>query len=220
MAQFGEVFLAHTLASLVATGTVAVWKHVVAKEPALGWRRATVYFCAVFLVLVASDLTPMPVGETVRVALFGPSSEHERLTRDAWSAFDRRDFLAAAAAAERVTDEYGKAAEREETRLHDSNDPMPPTGKVWPYKVGKVFSRGLLNDVAASHWIAGQSFEAVGQACKAKAAYAAASRLTYARVWDPQWWPLRGWSPFGWFWSPAEMAQDRSETVTCLQTNR
>jgi hypothetical protein len=55
-----------------------------------------------------------------------------------------------------------------------------------------------------------------GELCPAKEAYMRAAELDYARAWDPQWWPIRGWSPFGWFWSPSDVANDRLlQRISC-----
>lgn len=181
----------------------------------LNWRRALRNFLIAFICIFATDLTPMPVGETIRVAIFGAPAQNERWTLDAWRAFERRDYLAAIASAEQVIDQYAGVAERRQAELGRQKEAPPPVGKVTPWAAAKSFRRGLLNDVASCYWIAGQSHEKIGHGCEAKAAYIAASKLTYARTWDPQWWPLRGWSPFGWFWSPASVAQDRVSMVSC-----
>jgi len=214
--MFLEAVLANALGGIATVFLIALYKRYVSESrEVLKWRQAFKLFIISSLLVFLTDFTPMPVGETIRVGVFGPPSQNERLTLEAWRAFERRDYLAAIASAEEVIDLYGGVAERQQSEFEQHKEPMPPVGKVAPWDASKIFPRGLLNDVATSYWIAGQSYEQIDNGCKAKQAYTEASRLTYARTWDPQWWPLRGWSPFGWFWSPAEVAQDRISRVQC-----
>lgn len=213
-----EAIAANALGGAIAVVIVGLYNRLIAKRPHyLKLRSALVVFGIAFIVIFLTDLTPMPLGETVRVALFGPPSQNERWTLDAGRAFERKDYDTAILSANKVVDLYGGTARRQQELLENQKEPLPHTGRVFPWETGKVFSRGILNDVASCYWILGQSYENKGKGCEAKDAYAAASRLTYARTWDPQWWPIRGWSPFGWFWSPAEVAQDRVVKMACQE---
>ena len=208
--MFWQTVIADALGGTLTAVVVAVFGRygsAVGEYPSR--RRLIRVFTVAFVALVISDLTPIPLGETFRVAIFGPPSQNERWTLDAWRAFERRDYLGAIAAADQVVNEYSGVANRQQLELEKGTEPRPPVGKVAPWAAGEIFARGVGNDVAACYWILGRSYEQIGKSDQATTAYTKASRLTYARVWDPQWWPLRGWSPFGWFWSPAEVASDR-----------
>ena len=74
-----------------------------------------------------------------------------------------------------------------------------PTGAVSDDIKKKILDNGVLNDVAVSYFIKGEAFSKMGRMEDARKAYAEAKKLTYARVWDPQ----------GWFWSPADAANDK-----------
>jgi hypothetical protein len=212
-----EAILANAFGGVIAVLIVALYNRIFAKKRHFFSRRRSVFivFGIAFVVIFLTDLTPIPVGETIRVAFFGPPSQNERWTRDASRAFERNDYDTAILSANKVVDLFGGTANRQQELLKNQNEPVPPVGRVFPWRSGNVASRGILNDVASSYWILGQSYENKGRGCEARDAYTAASRLTYARTWDPQWWPLRGWSPFGWFWSPAEVAQDRVAKMSC-----
>lgn len=205
--------LSNILAGLIVTFIVCVYKHL--RGSGLPLRRILIIFLIFLVSICATDFTPMPVGETIRVLLFGPPSFNERLTRDAWKAFEREAYHAAISSAEEMIKKYDKPAMLKQVELEREKEKDAPHGKVWPRPAAKIFDRGILNDVAACYWIMGKCYERINLCHKAKEAYLAASKLTYARVWDSQWWPLRGWSPFGWFWSPAQDAQDRLEKLSC-----
>ena len=214
-----EGIAANAIGGVIAVLILGIYNRLIAKQPHfLKLRSALFVFGITFVVIFLTDLTPMPIGETIRVTVFGPPSQNERWTRDVSHAFERNDYDTAILSANKVVDLYGGTANREQELLKNQNEPSPPMGSVAPWKFGRVASRGILNNVASCYWILGQSYETKGKSCEAKNAYAAASRLTYARTWDPQWWPIRGWSPFGWFWSPAEVAQDRVGKMSCQES--
>ncbi len=214
-----EAIAANAIGGAIAVLIVGLCIRIFGKHPHyLKLRSGLLVFGIAFVAIFLTDLTPMPLGETFRVALFGPPSQNERWTRDASRAFERNDHDAAILSANKVVDLFSGTANRQQELLNNQREPIPPVGSVLPWRFGNVASRGILNDVASCYWILGQSYENKGRACEAKVAYAAASKLTYARTWDPQWWPLRGWSPFGWFWSPAEVAQDRVARMACQES--
>ncbi|SRR6266446_954454 len=216
-----EGIAANAIGGVIAVVIVGLYNRLIAKQSHLfsKWRSVFIVFGIAFVAIFLTDLTPMPIGETIRVAIFGPPSQTERWTRDASRAFERNDYDAAILWANKVVDLFGGTANRQQELLKNQNEPVPPVGRVLPWRFGNVASRGILNDVASCYWILGQSYENKGRGCEARDAYAAASRLTYARTWDPQWWPLRGWSPFSWFWSPAEVAQDRVAKMSCKESS-
>lgn len=213
-----EGIAANAIGGVIAVLVVGLYDRFVAKQPQLLKRRqALIVFSVAFVIIFLTDLTPMPVGETIRVRIFGPLSQNEAWTIAAWRDFKHNEYDAAILSANKVVDLYGGMAMRQQEALESQKEPAPPTGRVFPWESGTVFSRGILNDVASSYWVLGQAYESRGKGCEAKSAYAAASKLTYGRAWDPQWWPIRGWSPVGWFWQPAELAQDRVAKMVCLE---
>jgi hypothetical protein len=67
--------------------------------------------------------------------------------------------------------------------------------------------RDPLNYLATAYWIQAQALEQLNQPEKARMAYCDCIALKYARNWDPHHWPIRGWSPYGEFWSQSERAE-------------
>lgn len=121
------------------------------------------------------------------------------LTTAAFEAFNNGNFERAIANAEKCIAEFDGAANREQASLEKLKAPLPPTGSVEDVEKSAILERGLLNDVATCYYIKGRSAENLGLVDKARQAYEAASKYTYARCWDPK----------GWFWSPAEASQNR-----------
>lgn len=131
----------------------------------------------------------------------GPETQPKNvvLTTAAWNAFNAKDYSSAIAKAQECIDEFRGSASREQAELEKQKFPLPPKGKVTEAEKKTIFNRGLLNDVATCYFILGRSAEYLGRKDLAQEAYGHAIRYTYARTWDPS----------GWFWSPAEAAEDR-----------
>jgi tetratricopeptide (TPR) repeat protein len=166
--------------------------------------RRFIAFAAVFFVvgilLAASWSLGRRAEATEREKLASATeSLNAKLTREAWDAFNRGDYKAAIAKARECIEQFEGGADRQQRDLMQAKAPEPPTNKFTEAQKRETLSRGLLNDVATCHWIAGQSAEKLGRLEEAKKAYQKATGYTYARAWDPN----------GWFWSPAESAQDR-----------
>ena len=132
----------------------------------------------------------------------------EQCLSDAWAALNSSNYRTAIQAADKCIADFHLKAERDQATLAQRREPEPPTGAVSDQDKQKIFSRGVLNDVAAAYFVKGKSAEAldakphpknVDYRVMARTAYGEAKKLTYARVWDPK----------GWFWSPAEAAADR-----------
>jgi len=210
LADITESIIAGLLVSIIVSAAKAL--HYYMKERRLPPLREISLLLVIFFVIFSTIFF-------VIFSFFIPLSQNELWTRTAWGAYERGDYYGAMESAQRVVDEYARKAEDIQAELEKEGEPMPPLGKVSRSDAKRIFSRGLLNDVAACYWILGQSYERTNQGCEAKSVYTKASRLTYARVWDPQWWPFRGWSPLGFFWSPAECASYRIAKVSCPQSS-
>lgn len=147
---------------------------------------------------------------TAAIFAMGAAAEEQCLS-DAWAALNRSDHQAATRAADTCITQFHLKAEREQAALAQRREPEPPTGAVSDPDKQKIFSRGVLNDVAAAYVVKGRASEALAAKPSAKdakkvdyrafarTAYSDAKKLTYARVWDVK----------GFFWSPAEAAGDR-----------
>ena len=120
------------------------------------------------------------------------------LTNTAWENLNQGKFKNAIQATERCIEEFGLGAEETQSRLEREQARVPPIGsKFSKNEREEIVSRGLLNDVATCHFIAGKAWEGLNNTSAAIAAYTKASKLTYARTWDPK----------GWFWSPSKEAK-------------
>lgn len=125
---------------------------------------------------------------------------HERETGKAWDAFNARDYKTAEAHADKCIKQFFHQAQKMQRKLSRTTEPIP-VGAVTEAQKKKIFSNGVLNDVATCLFIKGRCAERLRQIPQAKEAYSAATKLTHARCWDPQ----------GWFWSVSEAAVDRLE---------
>ena len=132
----------------------------------------------------------------------------EQCLKDAWSAFNKKDYGKAISFSNDCIDNFGKAATRIQKELDSIEVPLPPTMVVSDAEKDRIFKRGLLNDVATAYWIKGRSSEYLyrqGGAKKdeykkmAEDAYKETCKYKHGRTWDPK----------GWFWSPFEAASDR-----------
>ena len=132
----------------------------------------------------------------------------EQCLKNAWDAFNKKDYEKAISFADTCIDNFGKAAYRIQKELDSLKVPLPTTGAVSDAEKDQIFKRGLLNDVATACWIKGRSAEYLfrkGGPKKeeyrkmAEEAYKEACKYKHGRTWDPK----------GWFWSPCEAASDR-----------
>jgi tetratricopeptide (TPR) repeat protein len=128
-----------------------------------------------------------------------PLALNAELTEAAWDAYNKGNYEQAISTAQKCINEFKGSADREQNELASSKTPLPPKGSVSEEVKKSIWARGLLNDVATCYFIKGRSEEYLGRLDEAKKSYQEASKYTYSRCWDPK----------GWFWSPAEAAQDR-----------
>ncbi len=113
--MFIETILANAFGGAMAVSIVALYKRFVAEShEMLNRRQAITIFVITFVIIFLTDLTPMPIGETIRVWFFGPPSQNERWTIEAWRALEKRDYNLAIASAEQVIDQYAGIAERQQ----------------------------------------------------------------------------------------------------------
>lgn len=140
----------------------------------------------------AQDTGPASVQTTIE-------GSNTVFTREAWEAYNRRDYKAAIESADKCINEFLGRATREQEELEAKKVPLPPVGAVSNQQKQATFKRGLLNDVATCLYIKGRSLEAEGRKTEAVKVYKETAKYTYARCWDPQ----------GWFWSLSEGALDR-----------
>lgn len=114
------------------------------------------------------------------------SSQH--LTNQAWAAFSANDPELVSTYVDKNLELYQDEAEK----MQSSLDEYP-----WESKE-KIFSYWALNDVGTALYIKGEALKQAGDLEGAKKAYQAlVDDYYYAQCWDPK----------GWFWKPAEAAQ-------------
>ncbi len=135
-----------------------------------------------------------------------PLPKNAQLIRCAWGFWDDARYAEAVAVARECIDAFEGQALREQQSLSLDGQPAPLTGQPGSTaEMNEILKRGVLNDVAACHFVRGQAFERLGQLDDARAEYEATLQYPHARVWDP------GGDPagLGFFWSPAQAAADR-----------
>ena len=110
------------------------------------------------------------------------------LTSQAWKALANGDSEAVLAYTNKVLELYEEKAETMQESM---------TEYAWESKE-KIFSFWALNDVGTALFIRGEALKKDGRAEEAKQAYKKlVDQYYYAQCWDPN----------GWFWKPAEAAQ-------------
>jgi len=135
---------------------------------------------------------------------------NEKLTSAAWQSFSKGQFNEAIKKAEECIDEFDAAAMRLQRELEKSNL-IVPEGEVDEKTKAKIFSNGLLNDVAACWFIKAQALEAQNKTDLAFKAYKQCMKYTYGRVWDPD---------KKIFWSPADASREKQSVSKTKTTSR
>ena len=115
------------------------------------------------------------------------------LTTQAWQALNADDIESVRIYTDKVMDLYAKKAkEMQDSMAEYAWGSNPEEEKK------NIFAKWALNDVGTSLFIKGEAYKKSGRAKEAKQAYKALiDDYYYAQCWDPK----------GWFWKPAEAAQ-------------
>ncbi len=123
------------------------------------------------------------------------------LLNAAWDNFNKQDYAAALRSASPCVAQFARQAQRDQARIETGETPKPlppgPAHRDSP-EAKRTFANGVLNDAAACMFIVGNAQERTSLCSDARKTYQDLARLTYARVWDPK----------GWFWAPADAAED------------
>ncbi len=135
-----------------------------------------------------------------------PLPRNAELITCAWGFWNDAKYVEAIGVAEQCIDEFEGQALRDQRTLSVGEQPAPITGKPGSAaEKDTILAQGVLNDVAACHFVMGQALERLGRVDDARAAYRDVLQFPFARVWDA------GGDPggLGFFWSPAQAATDR-----------
>jgi tetratricopeptide (TPR) repeat protein len=112
------------------------------------------------------------------------------MIQKAWAALADNDLDLVLAYVNKTNELYAKKAEEMQKSL---------TEYPWENKE-KIFSYWALNDVGTGLFILGQAYEAAGKPKEAAESYKKLiDNYSFSQCWDPQ----------GWFWKPAEAAQEK-----------
>jgi tetratricopeptide (TPR) repeat protein len=116
------------------------------------------------------------------------------IIQKAWAALAAKDLDQVLAYVNKNNELYAKKAEEMQKSL---------TEYPWENK-DKIFSYWALNDVGTGYFILGQAYQNAGKDKEAKEAYKKLiDNYSYSQCWDPQ----------GWFWKPAEAAQEKIAAI-------
>lgn len=128
----------------------------------------------------------------------GESFKNEQLTREAWRSLNAKDFEGTIKIAEECVTLFHEEALQEQKSLEEKHVPVPPKGKVTKNEKERIFSRGLLNDVATCWFILGKAHAGKSNKEKAEKAFNKALLFPYGRCFDPS---------NNSFWAPSDGAQ-------------
>ncbi len=139
-----------------------------------------------------------------------PLPRNAQLITCAWGFWDDARYMEAIAVADECIDAFEGQALRDQHALSLDGQPAPITGQPRSKaEMNEILKRGVLNDVAACHFVKGQALERLGQLDDAKEEYGNVLHYPHARVWDPG----GDSTGLGYFWSPAQAASDRLATI-------
>ena len=121
-------------------------------------------------------------------------SSSSDLTVKAWDALNNNKLDDVLLFTNKVVEKYGAKAKEMQASL---------TEYAWESK-DKIFSYWALNDVGTSLFIQGEAYRKAGKMDEAKKAYKQLiDEYSFSQCWDPQ----------GWFWQPAEAAQQKLDEL-------
>jgi tetratricopeptide (TPR) repeat protein len=116
------------------------------------------------------------------------------LAGQAWKALSADDAESVVAYTDKLIELYADKAKAMQESM---------TEYAWESK-DAIFAQWALNDVGTAYFIRGEAFKKAGDKAKAKEAYQAlVEDYFYAQCWDPN----------GWFWKPAEAAQQSLDEI-------
>ena len=116
----------------------------------------------------------------------------------AWGALGEGEYADAVKYTEKCSELY----EDEARKMQASLTAKPPTDKVHDY--------WALNDVGTCYFIRGEALVKLNRNAEALAAYKVVTDdLYYAQAWDPK----------GWFWAPADAANNKIEVLKFKKTS-
>jgi tetratricopeptide (TPR) repeat protein len=119
------------------------------------------------------------------------SSQH--LVAKAWGALEEENFEAVNVYVDAIVELYGEKAKEMQNSL-----------TKYPENNETIFSYWALNDVGTALFIKGEAYRRAGDTQKARESFQKLiDEFDYAQCWDPN----------GWFWKPAEAAQQNLSTI-------
>ncbi len=139
---------------------------------------------------------------SLRIVYAEGAPKHQELTAAAWQHLDAKEYENAISKAGECVALFWKEAEIAQEDLVANKVSLPKEQPATEAEKQIIFDRDLVNDVAASYFILGKAYAALGKKEDALIEYREAKKFSHAMVWDKQ----------GFFWSVSKSAADR-ETV-------
>lgn len=122
----------------------------------------------------------------------------QAIVRKMWESFSKKNLEEVVAYGMKLERLYGKTAKDMQLPLKDY--PQPPPEKIHMF--------WALNDVGTGMFVLGEAYNAANMKAEAKVAYQKVIKdYFYAQCWDPQ----------GWFWKPADAAQQKILEIEAVQ---
>lgn len=145
-----------------------------------------------FLIVIWSSLILQPSNVLSKESLNNESSF--ALVAEAWEALKNDDLVSVIRLTDICVNRYGKRARQMQEELDDY---MTGTKEM-------IQSKWALNDVATALYIQGKALQNVNRHKEAKVAYQRlVNEYKFGQCWDPK----------GWFWKPAEVAQENMTMI-------
>lgn len=126
---------------------------------------------------------------------------NELLVYAAWKNYESGKFDITLQVVNECITELSQTALQIQQALQADNEEIPALGKIADNAAkNRIFSRGVLNDVASCWFVKARTLEKLDRITEAVVAYCETEKYTFARTYDPG---------FDGFWSPAQSASDR-----------